>query len=317
VVATFLLAVVAFVVVAAAAPGAARAKAVITGAPPPVSGPDVWLTFTNDDGEGDDDDDDEARRRFVCRLNGTLQQFCWSPTRIRNLADGAYVFEVRARRGGGGWARYAWVVSRAPAPQPAPAPAPPPPDTPAAELPPSPAAPADPAAGSSGESSTPPTDSSPGRVDSTGSAPAAPAPPAAAPTDPAAPQAAPAGPTVMTPFPLVRLAGLIYPKSVRVRVLSVRAPVGARISVRCRGRSCPVRSTVRLVRAKGTRTAVTMAFRRLQNRRLASGTRLEVRVTSAGRIGKYTSFRFRSGAAPRRVDRCLVPGRSAPAPCPG
>jgi len=318
--ATFLLAAAALVV-GAAAPAAARADAVITGGPPPVSGPEVWFTFTNDEDEReDDDDDDRARRReFVCRLNGALQQFCWSPTRIRGLADGAYLFEVRARRGGGGWARYAWVVSSAPAPGPAPAPAPAPamPEAPAAEIPPSPPAPPAPPAGATGESSSPPTASSPGRVDSTGSTPPAPAPPAPGPpTDPAAPGAAPAGPALMTPFPLVRLAGLIYPRSVRIRVLSVRAPVGARISVRCRGRSCPVRSTVRLVRAKGSRTAATMAFGRLQNRRLTSGTRLEIRVTSAGRIGKYTSFRFRAGAAPRRVDRCLIPGRSAPAPCP-
>ncbi len=120
----------------------------------------------------------------------------------------------------------------------------------------------------------------------------------------------------MSPFPLVRLAGLIYPRTVKIRVLSVRAPVGARISVRCRGGSCPMRSTVRLVRATGTRTVATIAFGRVQNRRLASGTRLEVRVTSPGRIGKYTSFRFGTGKAPRRLDRCLIPGRSAPAPCP-
>ncbi len=120
----------------------------------------------------------------------------------------------------------------------------------------------------------------------------------------------------MTPFPLVRLAGLIYPRSVRIRVLSVRAPVGARISVRCRGTSCPLRSTVRLVRAQGARTAATIAFGRLRDRRLRSGTRLQIRVTSPGTIGKYTSFRFRAGAAPQRLDRCLVPGRTAPAPCP-
>ena len=115
----------------------------------------------------------------------------------------------------------------------------------------------------------------------------------------------------------MRLAGLIYPTSVKIRVLSVRAPVGARISVRCRGTSCPVRSTVRLVRPKGTRTAATIAFGSLRNRRLRSGTRIEVRVTSAGRIGKYTAFRFTRGDAPRRVDRCLVPGSSAPVDCPG
>jgi hypothetical protein len=153
-----------------------------------------------------------------------------------------------------------------------------------------------------------------GRIDSAG--PAAPG----APADPSAPGApavtVPGAPRLMSPFPLVRLAGLIYPRSVKVTVLSVRAPVGARISVRCRGRACPMRSTVRRVAAKGRRTAATVPFGRLKNRRLTPGTKVEVRVTAAGRIGKYTSFTFRTGAAPRRVDRCLIPGRAAPAACP-
>jgi len=287
------------------APAVAQAKVVITSGPPPVSGPDVTFSFKDDD--DDDDDDDDEPRRFICRLNFVATQVCFSPTVVRGLADGTYLFQVRGRGRGGRWASWKWTVNRAlvpPAPAPAPAPAPP--------GPPAPDAPADTAE----QPAAPPAPGEPARVDSTGPPPP-PAPPAAPPAAPGEPGAgAPAGPALMTPFPTVRLAGLIYPGSVRVRVLSVRAPVGARISVRCRGRSCPLRSTVRRVRPRGSRTTATVSFRQLTARRLPSGTRLEVRVTMPGRIGKYTSFRLRGGTSPRRSDRCLVPGRWAPAPCP-
>ncbi len=149
-------------------------------------------------------------------------------------------------------------------------------------------------------------------VDSSAPASASPGAPTGAPGA----SSPPGAPQLLAPFPIVRLAGLIYPRSVKVTVLSVRAPVGARISVRCRGESCPMRSAVRRVAAKGSRTAATIPFRGLRNRRLASGTRLEVRVTAAGRVGKYTSFTFGRGTAPRRSDRCLAPGSTAPSACP-
>ena len=124
------------------------------------------------------------------------------------------------------------------------------------------------------------------------------------------------GPVLLTPFPLVRLVGLVYRRSVKVSLLSVRAPVGARISISCRGRTCPLRRSAQLVAAKGRRTVQTVTFGRLRNKRLGAGTVLEVRVTKAGRIGKYVRFAFRSGKAPKRSDRCLAPGRSTPSSCP-
>jgi len=292
-----LLLIAALLVAGGLAPAAAQARAVITSGPPPVSGPDVVFSFQDDkDDDDEDDDDDDEARRFVCRLNFVATQACFSPTVIRGLADGVYVFQVRSSRRTR-WASWTWTVNRAMAPAPAPS------------VPPAPDAPADTAE----QPAAPPAPGEPGRVDSTGPPP--PAPPApAAPGEPEA--GAPAGPGLMTPFPTVRLAGLIYPGSVRVRVLSVRAPVGARISVRCRGRACPLRSVVRRVRPRGSRTSATVTFRQLTARRLPSGTRLEVRVTMPGHIGKYTSFRLRGGTSPRRSDRCLVPGRWAPAPCP-
>ncbi len=124
------------------------------------------------------------------------------------------------------------------------------------------------------------------------------------------------GPVLLTPFPLVRLVGLVYQRAVKVSLLSVRAPVGARISISCRGRTCPLRRSAQTVAAKGRRTVQTVTFGRLRNKRLGAGTVLEVRVTKAGRIGKYVRFTFRSGKAPKRSDLCLAPGRSTPSSCP-
>jgi hypothetical protein len=124
------------------------------------------------------------------------------------------------------------------------------------------------------------------------------------------------GPVLLTPFPLVRLVGLVYRREVKVSLLSIRAPVGARVSISCRGRTCPMRRTAQLIAAKGRRTVQTVKVTRLRNARLRAGTVLEVRVTKAGRIGKYVRFTFRSGKAPKRSDRCLAPGVSAPSACP-
>jgi hypothetical protein len=116
---------------------------------------------------------------------------------------------------------------------------------------------------------------------------------------------------VMTPSPVVRLAGRLTRAGARIRVLSVsRAPVCAVVRVSCRGRSCPARR--RLVRHKGR---VALRFRRFE-RRLRAGTVLVVRVSKGDTIGKLTRFRIRRGKMPARRDRCLFPGESRGRACP-
>jgi hypothetical protein len=116
-------------------------------------------------------------------------------------------------------------------------------------------------------------------------------------------------PRLMSPFPIVRIAGTILPGAARISVLSVRAPRGARVLARCAGRGCPVRSIAR------TSTTRLIRFRRFE-RRLRVGTRLRLFVRQEDRIGKYTSFVIRAGAPPKRVDRCLFPAQRAPRRCP-
>jgi hypothetical protein len=111
----------------------------------------------------------------------------------------------------------------------------------------------------------------------------------------------------LSPFPLVRIRGYLTPGGVRVTLLSVRSPHGARIVVRCFGRTCPV--------TRWAHTTVVTRIVRMQ-RVLAAGTRLVVSVTRPGYIGKHTVLVIRDGRAPLRRDRCLNPGSSRPVACP-
>jgi PKD repeat protein len=111
---------------------------------------------------------------------------------------------------------------------------------------------------------------------------------------------------------LVRIRGLILPDTVRVQVLTVQASSGSTIVVRCDGRGCPF-ATAR-ARTRSYERAV--RIKRLQ-RRLPVGTVIRVMVTKSGRIGKYTRFRIRRGAAPDRRDLCLRHGSTRPFRCRG
>jgi hypothetical protein len=142
------------------------------------------------------------------------------------------------------------------------------------------------------------------------SVPAPPADPAPAPPSPTAPDPALIGaPSLMTPFPVVRIAGQLLPWGARVRLLAVTAPSSAVVTARCHGEGCPLRSLRRRSRARHVRL-------RAFERRLVAGIRLEILVRQDGFVGKYTRFRIRDGVRPPlRDDRCLLPGRRAPVGC--
>ena len=145
--------------------------------------------------------------------------------------------------------------------------------------------------------------------------PAPPADPAPGPPSPTAPQpetpdpALIGVPSLMTPFPVVRIAGQLLPWGARVRLLAVTAPPRAVVTARCRGEGCPLRSLRRRSRAQQVRL-------RAFERRLVAGVRLEILVRQHGFVGKYTRFRIRDGVRPPlRDDRCLLPGRRVPVRC--
>ena len=140
--------------------------------------------------------------------------------------------------------------------------------------------------------------------------PAAPASPA--PLALLAPAPARAAPRerMMEPFPVVRIRGRFAMRWTSFTLVTVRAPVGAAIAMECSGRGCAFRDRRRtmsghpLVRITGL------------ERRLAAGTRLDLRVTEPGRIGKYTRILVRRGRRPARWDGCVMAGSVEPVPCP-
>ena len=116
-----------------------------------------------------------------------------------------------------------------------------------------------------------------------------------------------ASPALLSPFPIVRLRGRILRRSVRVSLLSVRAPARSRITIMCRGRgrSCPRTKTTLT-----TKKTQTVRFRAFQ-RSMRSGTLLRIFVTKPNSIGKYTRFRIRYRKPPLRADMCARPNITA------
>jgi hypothetical protein len=121
-------------------------------------------------------------------------------------------------------------------------------------------------------------------------------------------------PEPITPFPIVSMLAVVGQRGAKIEQLTVRAPAGAQIRVRCRGRSCPFRSFKMKVKGR-TRAAQPVRIRRFRRHLLRPGTVIEIRVTKRGEIGKFTRFQIRRGKPPKRTDRCLPPGAKRPLRC--
>ena len=120
----------------------------------------------------------------------------------------------------------------------------------------------------------------------------------------------PAGLALMNPFPVVRLAGSLYPRGVKVRALEAKeAPRESTVTVLCAGKSCPAKKIVKTAEAKRVRFKAMTRF-------LWAGTIISVSVRQGDLIGKYTRWLIRGGKLPKRTDRCLYPNRRKPVRCP-
>jgi PKD repeat protein len=134
---------------------------------------------------------------------------------------------------------------------------------------------------------------------------------------------APASPSLklLSPFPVVRLAGRISNDGTRLRLFSIEAPPGARVVVMCRGRSCPFRLSARSAAVTGpgkgnVHSSASLRIRKLEKRVLKNGVTITIYVTKPGTIGKYVEFKFLKRRPPARVDRCLMPSApSKPVQC--
>ena len=118
----------------------------------------------------------------------------------------------------------------------------------------------------------------------------------------------------LSPFPSVRLTGTFAHFGVRVKKLTVTSPRGSKVTLRCAGgrhKGCPYKK-----KSASSPTSRKLRFRSIE-RRLKAGAVLRVYVLRGNTVGKYTSFRIRSGRAPSRNDSCLLPGDpSEPTGCP-
>jgi hypothetical protein len=125
--------------------------------------------------------------------------------------------------------------------------------------------------------------------------------------------------TLMQPFPIVRFAGSVTSYGARLKLLTVQAPLGARVQVRCVGLGCKTKSESRIAaistKSKAVSGAVTLSFARFE-RALRAGVTLQIRVTMSGQIGKFTRFTVRRGKPPVRKDQCVLTTVSKPFACP-
>lgn len=130
------------------------------------------------------------------------------------------------------------------------------------------------------------------------------------------------GLSFLSPFPLVRIAGRVSGRGVRIRRLTVDAPPGSQVKLSCSGKRCPFK---RLRRTVSTRASVgrglpptrLLRMRAVEKRLLPPGIVLRLYVTRGDAVGKYTRFRIRRAKPPTRSDMCLVPGSARPVACPG
>jgi hypothetical protein len=125
-------------------------------------------------------------------------------------------------------------------------------------------------------------------------------------------------PALLAPFPVVLTLGEVLPSGLRIKVLQVEAPRGARVRIRCRGRGCPRRRSRRRPPRSSGPLAIPARSRRYRRfeRWLRAPATLEIVVTKPGRIGKYTRLRVRRGKRPLRKDLCIFPGKRRPQRCP-
>jgi hypothetical protein len=112
---------------------------------------------------------------------------------------------------------------------------------------------------------------------------------------------------MLKPYPLIRISGRLTLTGAHVTRLTVTAPRGARITVVCRGRSCPVRKVAKIA---------VVTHLTVFERNLRAGTQLIITVSKPGFITKVTTLTIRRGRAPSRTDLCVAPGARRATACP-
>jgi hypothetical protein len=124
-------------------------------------------------------------------------------------------------------------------------------------------------------------------------------------------------PALIQPFPIVHMAGSYDAAGVKISLLTVQAPVGATVTVKCRGRGCPTKSESMAVASgpKSKAGTILITLKRFE-RPLRAGVILEIEVSDHEEIGKFTKFVIHHDKPPTRQDLCLNPAGTAPILCP-
>jgi PKD repeat protein len=112
----------------------------------------------------------------------------------------------------------------------------------------------------------------------------------------------------LTPAPVISLTAEILSSGSRIKVLSVRAPKGTLVTVKCRGKSCSVSRRRKRVKQGSLHFKTYERF-------LRAGVRLEIFIRKPNTIGAYTRYTIRAGKGPTRINRCLQPGKDSPSRC--
>jgi PKD repeat protein len=127
---------------------------------------------------------------------------------------------------------------------------------------------------------------------------------------------------LLSPFPVVRISGVVKGEGIKLRLLTINAPVGATLTISCRGKGCPFRTyrrelnSIRRGSSKEPGLTRSIRIRHFRRKLLLAGAKVQVFITKGGAIGKYTRFKVRKKRPPARLDRCLVPRTKTPVPCP-
>ena len=115
---------------------------------------------------------------------------------------------------------------------------------------------------------------------------------------------------MLSPAPHVRVVSQPTANGAHLNLLTITAPKGARVGIRCKGGNCPYKR--KRFTSKGKRVTL-----RALGRNFNAGSIIEIRVTKPETLGSLTRLRIRAGNGPARLDRCIAPGRpNKPLRCP-
>jgi DNA-binding beta-propeller fold protein YncE len=119
------------------------------------------------------------------------------------------------------------------------------------------------------------------------------------------------------PLPVERITSTVRPFWVefrryvvlqRLRISGI--PAGAAVQLRCRGRGCPFKR-----KSFPVRNGRADASKAMKKAKLRRGTRIQVRITKPGAIGKVVIYVVPKKGLPKGRVRCLPPGATKPAAC--